>query len=140
MALFRWRESLCLGIADIDDDHKRLIGLLNRLHFMVLAGDEASAVGDVLAELVTQTARHFRREEALMLRIGYPHLAAHRGAHEAFCKQLAGHHAAFRDNPPAFAAGPFYDFLADWLIVHMLSEDLRLKPYVAAAAAATAAA
>lgn len=139
MALFRWRESLCLGIADVDDDHKHLIGLLNRLHFMVLAGDEAAAIGGVLDELVSHMKLHFRREEALMLRIGYPHLESHRRQHEAFCQQLLEYQSSFRASAADFDASSFYDFLADWFIVHLTREDLRLKPYVEALVATAAA-
>jgi hemerythrin-like metal-binding protein len=136
MALFRWRESVALGIPDIDDDHKHLIGLLNRLHFMVLAGDETSAVGEALDSLVRRFEWHFRREEALMLRIGYPHYERHRRLHAALHERLTADQACFHRRPKRFDAASFYDLLADWLVVHMMREDLRLKPYIAAAASA----
>lgn len=135
MALFRWRESVALGIPDIDDDHKHLIGLLNRLHFMVLAGDEPSAVGEALDSLVRRFECHFGREEALMRRVGYPHYEQHRRLHAALCQRLAADQASFHRRPNRFDTASFYDLLADWLVVHMMREDLRLKPYVEDAAA-----
>lgn len=140
MELIRWRDSLCLGIADVDEDHKRLVGLLNRLHFMALAGDDSVAIGDVLDELVAHIIRHFRREEALMLRIGYPDREEHTRQHAEFRERLTGFQDSFEQGARGFDTSTFYDFLADWLIVHLTRDDLKLKPYVEALAATTAAA
>jgi hemerythrin-like metal-binding protein len=130
MALFRWRDSLEIGVPAIDRDHRRIIDLLNRLHFMVLAGDEREAVGKVITEVVRLTQYHFRREEALMRLADYPELAAHRAQHRAFVSQVAQFDQRYRGTPERFNMQEFYDFLADWLTVHMAREDTRIAPYV----------
>lgn len=130
MALFRWRDALGVGVPAIDRDHRRIIDLLNRLHFMVLAGDEREAVGKVMTEVVRLTQYHFRREEALMRLADYPELEAHRAQHRAFASQVAAFDQRYRDTPESFNMHEFYDFLADWLTVHMAREDTRIAPYV----------
>lgn len=135
MTLFRWRESVAIGIPEIDDDHKHLIGLLNRLHFTVLAGAGPAAVGEVLDALAGRFTAHFRHEEALMLRTGYRDYERHRRRHAELAERLAADQASFREHPERFDAASFYDVLADWLVVHMLREDLPLKSCVEAAAA-----
>jgi hemerythrin-like metal-binding protein len=131
MTLFHWRDSLSLDVPAIDDDHKRLIDLLNRLHFMVLAGDDREAIGATMWELVRYTQRHFRREEMLMRLSGYPGYEAHKRLHKALTERVMEYYDAFQAKPSRFNVKKLYDFLADWLLVHITKEDMRLQPYVA---------
>jgi hemerythrin len=131
MTLLRWRDSLALNVPAIDNDHKRLFELLNRVRFLEFAGDEPRAVGDALSELLLYTQTHFRREERLMELGGYPGLEGHRRAHRKFTGQVAEIAARFRANPSAFRAREIYQMLADWLVDHVLGADMQIKPYVA---------
>lgn len=130
MALLHWKPNLSLGNAAIDGDHKRLIDLFNRLHFMALAGDDNQAVADVLDELLTYARVHFAREEAMMRRCDYPGFADHRRRHREFVSRLRGFVADFHAGPERFDMTAFYDFLADWLLVHVLDEDMKLIPFL----------
>jgi hemerythrin len=138
MTPIRWLDSLSLDVPAIDADHKHLLDLLNRLHYMALAGDDREAVGAVLAELVAYTFAHFAREEALMQACGYPGLAQHARLHEVLRAQVAHQRARFRADPRSFDVQGFYAFLSDWLTMHILGEDMKLKPWVAAAETAAA--
>lgn len=135
MALLHWRPHMSLGIEAIDADHRQLIDLLNRLHFMALAGDEPASVGAVLDELVAYARTHFAREEALMQRSGYPHLLDHREQHRQLADRLRTFCAIYEQDPDRFDMTAFYDFVADWLVVHFLEEDMKLKPWVHEASA-----
>jgi hemerythrin-like metal-binding protein len=133
MTLLHWKANMALGNAAIDSDHKRLIDLFNRLHFMALAGDDNSALADVLEELLVYARVHFAREEAMMRRSAYPGLVDHQRRHHEFASRLRGFIADFHADPEAFDMTAFYDFLADWLLVHVLDEDMKLVPHLAAA-------
>lgn len=139
MTPFRWRENLSVGIPEIDRDHRRLIDILNRLHYMALAGDDRAAIGRVIDEVVAYTRDHFRREERLMREIAYPQALDHQAQHRAFAERLAEEHARFYADPEGFSVEGFYDALADWLLVHVSAADSRLQPYVKALAAKSAA-
>jgi hemerythrin len=131
MTLLRWRDSLSLDVAAIDADHKRLFELLSRLRYLDLAGDDPDAVNEALSELLLYTQTHFRREERLMTLGGYPLLEYHQRCHRQFTDRVAGIAARFRANPKAFSVRVFYEMLADWLVDHVLGEDMRLKPWIA---------
>lgn len=130
MTLLRWRASMSLGVPTIDADHKHLIEILNRLHFLKLAGDDSASLGNVLGELVEYTRNHFAREESLMRRCGFPGFAHHRQQHQAICEALADFHLAFHTDPAGFDMRAFYDFVADWLLVHVMREDMKLRPHL----------
>ncbi|QLH39720.1 MAG: hemerythrin family protein [Defluviicoccus sp.] len=131
MTLLCWRDSLSLNVPAVDQDHKRLFELLNRLRFLDLAGDDPQAIGDVLAELLLYTQTHFRREERLMALGNYPGLAAHARIHRQFTDQVSEIAARFRANPSTLRVRDIYQMLVDWLVDHVLGEDMRLKPYIA---------
>lgn len=125
-----------LGIPAIDADHKRLVALLNHLHYAVIAGDDRRGIGDLLEDLVAYTRSHFAREEALMKSSGYPDLENHRRVHERIAENMQAYQTAYLDAPGAFDMDGFYDFVSGWLLHHVLGEDMKLKPYVAKARAA----
>ena len=139
MALLCWRDSLALHAPAIDNDHKRLFELLNRVRFLDLAGDDPQAIGEALSELLLYTQTHFRREERLMELGGYPGIEAHRRIHRRFTDRVAELTARFRANPSGFRISEICELLAEWLVDHVLGEDMRLRPYVTNLAEAHAA-
>lgn len=131
MSLLRWRDSLELGIPAVDADHKRLFELLYQVRFLEFAGDDLQGIEQALSELLLYTQTHFRREERLMELGGYPDLERHRRIHEKFTDRVASLMARFRSDPSSFRMRRFAELLSNWLVDHVLGEDIRLKPYVA---------
>lgn len=130
VTLLRWQPAMKLGIPAIDADHKTLVGLLNTLHYAMIAGDDRGGLGAVLNELVDRTLAHFGREEALMERCGYPDIDTHRAIHRRLAAAMEEHRAVFLVDPGGFDMDEFYDFVSGWLLQHVLAEDMKLKPYV----------
>lgn len=130
MALLHWRDNMSVGVEAVDNDHKHLVDLLNRMHFLVLAGGDRPSIGEVLDELVHYTEYHFDREETLMRSSNYPGLEEHRTCHQELARRLLEYRKTFEDRPDSFDSNAFYDFLSEWLVVHVLEKDMKYKPYV----------
>ena len=64
MAFMVWNDRLMTGIAAIDSDHKKLVGMVNALYEAIQAGKGREEVQGVLAGLGDYTRVHFGREEA----------------------------------------------------------------------------
>ena len=130
-----WRDAMSVGDARVDDDHKHLIKLINAFEAIAEAGAEPAKVEAVFKGLKAYTEEHFSREERLQLAARYPYYESHLKAHRGLIRQLE----ELRSEWQALAAGPGRDqalkdlaaFLRDWLVAHILKEDLRLKPYLA---------
>lgn len=135
VTVLRWQSAMQLGIPALDADHKKLVGLLNTLHYAVIAGGDWDSIGRLLDDLIDYTQTHFAREEALMERTGYPDLQRHRDAHERLARKMQEYYATFIEDPEAFEMDAFYDFVSDWLLHHVLGDDMKLKPYAAKAEA-----
>ena len=60
-----WNSSLVNGVSRFDQQHQRLVALVNQLYKAMKSGQGKGAVGAVLDELVEYTATHFADEEKL---------------------------------------------------------------------------
>lgn len=87
MPLMTWTDKLGVGVRVLDDDHKKLIDLLNRLDDGMKKGQGKETLGKVLDGLVSYTKFHFAREEEFFAKTGYP-AATHKKEHDGLVKQV----------------------------------------------------
>jgi hemerythrin len=134
----QWREQLSIDRDLIDQDHRTLIAIINRFEAVLPGPGGRALLEDVLDELERYAGVHFRREEQLQRQAGYPYAQEHSWHH----RMLMHNVVAARSEYAAAASGPdltvFRDhmaaFLHDWLLDHIIGNDLPMKPYVAAMA------
>lgn len=125
MPVVLWSDDLSVGIPRLDDHHRRLIDLLNRLDAAVAVEHAPLITGQVLGELVRYVYYHFGEEERLMEAAGYDDLDAHRQSHRIMAEHVRSLECAFDRDPGSVAAAQLHAFLADWLIHHIKNEDAR---------------
>lgn len=83
----QWKSSFCSQDPQIDEDHRALFKLLDRLATHRRESD-LEDLNRLLDQLLEYTFAHFFREEEAMLASGYPKLARHAEQHEAMRKAL----------------------------------------------------
>ena len=81
-----WRDSMSVGLAAIDDDHRHLINLVNEFE---VCRDWRQAE-TVVKRMFHYTQGHFAKEEALHEAIGYPLATAHKLEHDEIAARLKG--------------------------------------------------
>ncbi len=125
MALLEWKEEYATGIEEVDDEHKDLIDVINRLHDLLLADDAKLTVPAFFDRLLKGVTAHFALEERIMGESDYPELAAHRQDHERLLDEI-------HDLVEAFAQAEEIDSvdlamrLEPWFSHHFATHDLRL--------------
>ena len=67
-----WKDSYSVGIESIDNDHKKLIHLINNLQTSIDYKTDKQFEKQTLDEVIDYTHYHFSREEELMKKHGYP--------------------------------------------------------------------
>lgn len=124
-----WKESYSVGVKSLDDDHKKLIELLN--HFQTAYDYNVGEEGErkALDELVAYTKYHFQREEELMEQNGYPSFAAHREQHQAMVADVGRFYQEY-DRRGHDALGDVAKFLERWLIEHINGTDKQYGPFL----------
>jgi hemerythrin len=55
MPLMTWTEKLSVGVGVLDEDHKKLVGMLNELYDAMQAGHGRDSLGRILNALVQYT-------------------------------------------------------------------------------------
>jgi len=80
--MIRWTQAQAVGVPVIDEEHRQLFALAERLHQAMVAGRGKEILGNLLAELAEYTSRHFAHEEELMTRINDAHRWELRQEHE----------------------------------------------------------
>jgi len=125
MATFTWTADLSTGNTMIDQDHKHLIDLVNKLNDAMLTGKGNTVLGSVFDELIRYTASHFGREERLMSQINYAEAATHKAEHEKLVTEVTVLRRNFQAGSVVLSS-KVYLFLTDWLNRHIKSSDKKL--------------
>jgi len=128
MPFIGWNDDLSVGVGMFDDDHKKLIDFINKLHVGLLAGEGISAMSFILDGLVDYTRVHFKREEDQMVKHGYPAYAEHKGEHEALVAKVASFQGQYKNGKAAFSL-ELMSFLRDWLVKHIQGSDMKYRDF-----------
>ncbi len=129
MSFMPWNDDFITGIAPIDEQHRWLVELTNRLHAEISKpAPDRNLVGETLEGLVEYTMNHFILEEELFKRHGYPESAAHKAEHDRFSQQVA----ALLDKHDAGGdvTQETLEFLKEWLQHHILKVDKAYVPFL----------
>ncbi len=126
----QWRDSMSVSNTKIDEDHKRLIGFLNSMEKHLENPEDTVPILKTLAQLKIYTIEHFQREEILQLRVRYPKAAEHKRIHQSLVKELDAIIVSVKaKGGAATKTDEISTLLRNWLINHVLQEDLPMKPY-----------
>jgi hemerythrin-like metal-binding protein len=118
-----WTERFATGVTPIDNDHKVLISLLNKIYIEQRANNPNDAFLHILEDLVSYTSSHFIREEAVMKACDYPDIELHRKAHKALLIQLSEHIELARSKLTSEQKYNIVKLLHDWLVNHLDGMD-----------------
>ncbi len=129
--MIAWSEDLALGVAAIDDQHKELIRRFNALLTACNEGKGGDQLRATLEFLKSYVVEHFRDEEQLQIRSGYPDYPGHLEKHREFVGKLATLRDQFDDEG---ASLPLIiktnSTLVDWLVTHIRRDDQKVGAHV----------
>lgn len=120
---FVWEERLNTTIREVDNDHKKLVDIINRLHLAMKNVEGKAAMSVILKELVEYTVFHFKREEDYFDKSNYPQSSAHKKEHKKIVLKVG-------DFVERFESGNFavvidlMGFLKSWLQEHITKTDM----------------
>lgn len=127
---FVWGDKLATGIAEVDGQHQRLVELINEVGSMCTAGAGSAQIKPVLEELVRYAVYHFDTEEQMMRQyaVSAAHQDIHLKAHEAFRQQVTLAVGIIQTSPENSLSllAQLLDYLARWLLQHIMGVDLRM--------------
>ena len=125
-----WSGALRTGLDVVDRQHQKLLALFNALASAEARGTDTATLQSIFEELKEYTKYHFRAESDLMREwpIDEARRDAHLAAHREFCEFLENSlkTAQSSDTGRATVAAELLGFLAQWLLHHIMSMDVRM--------------
>jgi len=118
-----WREGFCIGIDQLDREHRHLFSLVMML--------DLHTVEQTVEQLLDYVVTHFSHEQEAMEKSGYPALEQHVKMHEAFASQMADVLMG-SDGWTEERVQELRRFLNKWLIGHIMTHDMRFGKWLAA--------
>ena len=118
-----------IGVDMIDQEHRRLfeiLGELNELNNDEFMYDKFDAILDVVEELKDYTVKHFEDEERYMKEIGYEGLPQQQKVHQAFIDKIEVINLDELDDNQQEYINELIDFLASWLVNHIMKMDQKI--------------
>ena len=127
MALMDWSDRLSVGVAELDNDHKKLVEMLNDLYESIKAGRGKEKVGSTLDKLITYTCVHFAHEEKFFAQTKYAATAEHKKEHADLTAQVLAVQKKYKEGATSVISLEIMNFLKNWLLTHIQGSD---KKYV----------
>ncbi len=84
----RWDDAMCVGIAEIDADHKYFVTLVNEFNESIEVRTSATEVRKRLQDILDDTVAHFANEERLLNEWGYPGADDHARVHAELLEMI----------------------------------------------------
>jgi hemerythrin len=126
-----WDEAYSVGFEPIDNQHKKLVTMVNALFAGCKMGDVAADIVYMrtINEALEYAGTHFSDEEKYMSQVDYPKLNEHKKQHEEFVAEINKSIKSFgkRKEEPL----EMVKFLKNWLLNHIAVSDKQYAPYLA---------
>lgn len=129
MSRLLWCEGYSVGDAEIDQQHKDLFSLIDRLKDKNM---DASAMSVTFQKLDYYVNEHFKDEEAILKACNYDDLDAHIRQHDEFREwfEMIKSNFSSGDEENHVIGGNLHDFLHEWLLSHILNADQAYKTWI----------
>ncbi|MCP4709804.1 MAG: hemerythrin family protein [Planctomycetes bacterium] len=128
MTFFEWDQSLQVNIQEIDQQHQKLINLLNDLHEAMKNRTAPDILENLITQLVHDAGEYFTTEENYFQQFGYPETTSHKMAHRKFTARIEQFAQDFKTGKMHLTT-EIMEYLKDWLKEHIQKTDQHYAQY-----------
>jgi len=125
-----WSDAYSVGLPHIDEQHKKLVVMINDLFQACKEEGAASKItfAKAFSKAADYTQTHFRDEEEFLQQAGYPDLPAHKVEHKSFVDEIWAQFGKFKDGNGEPLNLP--RFLKTWLLNHIAIKDKKYAAFI----------
>lgn len=124
MAYVKWENEFSVGVAGIDEQHKKIIEIINRMFKMYEDKDVKDFVlEDILKELTDYANNHFGVEEKYFKEFNYPKAEGHIALHNTYRDKIVQLKIKYLDNRKDEVFFELFNYLHDWWLWHINNAD-----------------
>jgi hemerythrin len=121
-AFFSWKEDYSVNIKEIDDQHKKIIEMLNVLYIAFMKKEHQEKLEKIIVELGNYAVYHFATEEKYFREFKFSGKMEHINEHVRFREKVSLFSEEFQRNNSVLTFSVI-NFLKDWLNKHILIDD-----------------
>jgi len=127
--MIKWKSQYNTKIVKIDNQHKKLIDILNEIDGLSLGTINNSDLFEIGVELINYSKYHFSTEEKIMKKYDYYGYEYHKEQHLQFVKEIKN--IIDRSNGIGMMLlSALNNFLKEWIIDHLLGVDQELSEFL----------
>jgi len=116
--MIEWEDKFSVGISMIDEEHKKLIGILNKAVYAKGHNVNPEELKEILREMTDYTLTHFTTEEAYMRAFNYSEYQDHKEEHRDFSTKIIVYTYKVIKGDYQFA-DELIEYLKQWLVNHI---------------------
>lgn len=124
--MIEWKDEYRLGIANIDEQHRRLFEIAGQAYDLLkdqFSVDKYDQIVAIMEELKDYAIYHFQTEEQYMQSIGYRKFLSHKVMHDDFIQKINNTDLRKVDADPEKYLLEVLDFIVNWIGEHILGQD-----------------
>jgi hemerythrin len=123
MGIIEFDSTMSVNIKSIDEQHKKLVDILNMLSDAMKAKSGKDVLDDVLTELSAYVDYHFETEEELFKKYDYPEALKHVEEHNSYKENIEKFNEKFKDNKTLGLSVEVFNYLVTWIKHHIKEVD-----------------
>jgi len=124
--LINWNDRYSVKIKEIDEQHKRLIELINNVYDSFEREEQAEIIGNVIGEMEKYALSHFNTEERYFAQFSYKNSANHIQEHRHFIEKVKDFQNELKKDQKVLSY-KVLDFLRNWFNTHVLKTDKKYE-------------
>ncbi len=124
-----WTPKISVKSKELDNQHKRLFLIINRLIDIRKKKAEPETILEVLRELIDYSDRHFKAEDQYMSENNYPLIKAHLDEHAKYFDKMEKFVEDYGKASKTLSDG-ILKFLAGWWVNHISRSDVEYAKYI----------
>ena len=123
-----WSDDLSVGIEEIDQQHRALVGILNEFHDAIHHHKGTAVASQILKRLADYTLIHFAVEEGMMRLLDYPGYAEHKAEHDDLIEEIQMLSSKLESGKKSVSFELIH-FLKGWITNHIQESDREYIPH-----------
>ncbi|OQY29268.1 MAG: hypothetical protein B6244_04605 [Candidatus Cloacimonetes bacterium 4572_55] len=128
MAFFVWNDSYSVGVEIVDEQHKKIFIIINKLHEAMKKGIGKDIHHKIIHELKEYSQMHFYMEERYFDKFGYPKAIPHKREHKRFIDKISDFDQSINTGKKILSIDIMI-FLKDWMVNHILVTDKKYSDF-----------
>jgi len=134
MSLIPWNDSFALGIDEIDEQHQKMLAIINKLFdlFEDKKHEDQAEIDRIIKEMADYAVYHFQTEEKYFQLYGYKKALPHIQIHNQYRAKVEDWRRRYDTDKDKTIFFEISSFLQDWWTWHINNTDREYVPFLKA--------